>query len=312
MEQIKPDLKYVEEAVELIIDAYLEERKSVPFLPYDEHYREKLKQSIEKLFTNGSGILLVEDDVLLGFLVGYENKELFGKSDGIYCPIYGHSALSDNRINTYQKLYEIASEQWVENGRLSHAITVFTHDTDLVKTWYWLGFGLRCVDSLREVSTIESSSTEVRKAALRDIPMICELHRQHNLYYRNSPIFMPNPDEDPIEDLKSWLKKENRHLWIAYEKEKPVGYIRIQPRAESFVSEDKDVMNITGIFVERDHRCSGVATSLLDSVQNWFLENNYKLCGVDFESINYLGSNFWNRYFTPYMYSMTRRIDERI
>ncbi len=117
----------------------------------------------------------------------------------------------------------------------------------------------------------------------------------------NSPIFMPNPDENPVEDLKNWL-----------EKEKPVGYIRIQPRAESFVSEDPSVMNITGVFVERDHRCSGVATSLLDSVQNWLLENNYKLCGVDFESINYLGSNFWNRYFTPYMYSMTRRIDERI
>ena len=123
---------------------------------------------------------------------------------------------------------------------------------------------------------------------------------------------MPNPYEDPVEDLNNWLKDDDRHIWIAYENEIPVGYIRIQPTAESFISEDPNVMNITGIFVERDHRCSGIATSLLDCVQNWLHENDYDLLGVDFESINYLGSNFWNRYFTPYMYSLTRRVDERI
>lgn len=29
------------------------------------------------------------------------------------------------------------------------------------------------------------------------------------------------------------------------------------------------------------------------------LENNYPLCGVDYESINTLGSRFWARHFIP-------------
>jgi hypothetical protein len=36
------------------------------------------------------------------------------------------------------------------------------------------------------------------------------------------------------------------------------------------------------------------------------------MCGVDFESFNLSGNAFWNRYFSPYTYSLARRIDENI
>lgn len=51
---------------------------------------------------------------------------------------------------------------------------------------------------------------------------------------------------------------------------------------------------------------------MLSAIQKWLLENDYTHCGVDYESFNISGSNFWNKYFTPYTDSFVRRIDERI
>jgi len=101
-------------------------------------------------------------------------------------------------------------------------------------------------------------------------------------------------------------------LWIARVDGEPLGYIRIEPDGESFVSRHPSVMNITGAYVVEGRRGSGVGVSLLAELQQWLIQNGYKLCGVDFESINTLGSRFWTRRFTPYTYSMVRRIDERI
>lgn len=153
---------------------------------------------------------------------------------------------------------------------------------------------------------------DIKKAEEDDIPRIADIHRRHNLYYRSSPIFMPNEDGDPIKDLTEWFQKENRLLWIADQNNEPLGYMRLQPDGESFISEHPSIMNITGVYVEADYRGSGIGTQLLDTVQNWLQKNNYILCGVDFESINPPASNFRKRYFTPYIYSLTRGIDERL
>ena len=44
---------------------------------------------------------------------------------------------------------------------------------------------------------------------------------------------------------------------------------------------------------------------------NELAKENYLRCGVDFESINPTANHFWLKYFKPYTYSLTRRIDER-
>lgn len=86
----------------------------------------------------------------------------------------------------------------------------------------------------------------------------------------------------------------------------------IAPSAETFVSDHPSVMNIKAAYVTESERKTGVGAILLNTVQEWLLKNGYPLCGVDFESINPLGSYFWMKYFAPYTYSLVRRIDERI
>jgi GNAT superfamily N-acetyltransferase len=306
--------KYVDEALDLIMSAYIEEKSAVPFLPDEKDLANTLKVSIRNLFNNGIGVAAISDDELIGFIAGFEVKEFFGKCKGIYSPLYGHGCKKEYRTVLYQELYKLAAELWIKKACLTHAITLFADDKDTIKEWFWQGFGLRCVDAIREVVPIcvNNPSIIIAKADIRDIPALANIHRQHNLYYRSSPIFMPNKEEDPVVDLTNWLKRDNHHLWAAYQDKKPLGYMRIQPSAETFVSEYKDVMNITGAYVVDAERKTGVGTMLLGTIQDWLLKNGYTLCGVDFESINTAGSSFWNKHFTTYTYSMVRRIDERI
>ena len=307
--------KYVNAAADLVMSAYMEEKIEIPFLPYEKKHLYFLRKLIKNLFDNGTGIAAVRDEELIGFIAGFEVKELFGKCKGIYSPLYGHGGKKEYRSVLYQELYTRAAEIWVRSACFTHALTFFAHDKESIDLWFKQGFGLRCVDSISESKRIpanNSSDIIIRKVDVVDIPTLANIHRQHNMYYENSPVFMPRRNEDPVQDLTDWLKKDNHHLWAAYQDGKPLGYMRIQPEAETFVSEHRDVMNITGAYVLESKRKAGTGTMLLGAVQEWLLQNGYTLCGVDFESINITGSKFWNKHFVPYAYSMVRRIDERI
>ncbi|MFO8110719.1 MAG: GNAT family N-acetyltransferase [Thermoplasmata archaeon] len=300
--------KYLNDAAEITWNTYIREKEAVPCLPMKQDYRDEFRERLTDLFTEGTGVVAISDNRLVGFLGGYEVKELLGTRTGVYCPVYGHGAPCSNREYVYQKMYMHAAELWVKKEMFDHLVTVYAHDEEVVDTWFWMGFGLRGVDAICEVSVNHEKNFDIVKADMDDISGLAELHRKHNLYYRNSPIFMPSKDEDPIKDLGDWLKNKDHHLWMAYNDEKPLGYIRIQPSGESLFSRHPDMMNITGAYVDESYRRSGIGRELLNEVQRWLQEYGYSLLGVDFESINPTGSNFWRKYFTPYTYSLSRCI----
>jgi GNAT superfamily N-acetyltransferase len=313
--EFKPlDKEYIDEALELVLSAYRYENEIVGYLPGFKDFESDLRASIEELFKYGTGTAALIDGKLAGFIAGFEVKELFGKCKGIYSPLYGHGAVKENRRSIYNEMYRHAAKIWVKRSCTSHAITLYAQDRETIDTWFWLGFGLRCIDAVRKTSLIdtENKGIIVKKVDINDIPALSGIHSQHILYYKKSPIFMPKKPEDPVKDLKEWLSGENHHMWAAYDDVKPMGYMRIEPGAESFISHHRNVMNITDAYVRNDKRKAGIGAAILNSVQQWMLDNSYPLCGVDYESINTLGSSFWGKYFTPYTFSVVRRIDERV
>lgn len=304
---------YVDEALNIVMHAYEKERNAVPCLP-ESDFHDYLKNSIQYLFDNGSGIAAINGNRLIGFLSGYVVGNFFGKYSGVYCPVFGHGAIGENSMQIYRDIYKNAAQLWVKNSYLTHAITVFAHDQELVNAWFWQGFGLRCIDAIRETSkiSVKEASIKIKKSSIEDAEELADIHTQHNLYYRESPIFMPKESADAVKEYCSWLSKENHHEWIAYRNNIPVGVMGIAPSAETFVSDHPSVMNIKAAYVAENERSTGIGAILLNTVQEWLLQNGYPLCGVDFESINPLGSSFWIKYFSPYTYSLVRRIDERV
>jgi len=92
----KVNKNHIIPAVELVMKAYQEKIKSVPFLPKD-NYQEMFQKRIEELFSGGSGVVAIDNGIVIGFLAGYKVDELFGKCKGISCPLYGHGAVKENR-----------------------------------------------------------------------------------------------------------------------------------------------------------------------------------------------------------------------
>ncbi|WBW97120.1 GNAT family N-acetyltransferase [Oceanirhabdus sp. W0125-5] len=306
--------RHINQAVDLVLSAYNEERKAIPFLPDEHDFSTDLQSYVEYLFNKGTGIAAVYNNELIGFLAAFKVDELFGKCKGIYSPLYGHGVKKEYRSSLYKELYRHAADMWVKESYMNHAITLYTHDRETIDTWFWLGFGLRCVDAVREVAPInvENENIIIYKAKEEDIHHIASITGKTNEHLNLSPMFMPRVNKDIEKKLSKWFHNENHHMWVACRDNMPVGYMKIEPDGESFISEHTNIMHIKGAYVADSERNSGVGGMLLGEIQQWLMKNGYPLCGVDFESFNIEGSHFWTKYFTPYTYSMVRRIDERI
>ena len=305
---------HLESVTEMVLKNYQLERKSVPFLPPGDNFKHFIRSRLKKLIAEKTGIVARSNDKIIGFFAGYKINELWGNCKGIYCPDYGHGAIGDNREKIYQKLYQYSADRWVEDGFTHHALTIYAHDRETIDTFFWLGFGLRCVDAMREAAAIEKNNTEVsiKKVGKEGVAKIADLQDKFHNYLTKSPVFIPGEKEDPEKYLQGWLDNNNRHLWVAGKDKEPLGFMKIEPEGERFITESEEVMNITGAYVREEHRGSRIAASLLGDIQKWLLGNDYNLCGVDYESFNLSGSDFWGQFFTPYAYSLVRRIDERV
>lgn len=119
--------EYINEALNLGLDAYNEEREKIKCLP-NEDYSIILKEKIKNLFKNGLGIVALVNGKMIGFLVGYEIQEFWGKCKGIYCPLFGNGTIKENRKIIYQQLYKKAAEIWVEREFVQHIITFYAQD----------------------------------------------------------------------------------------------------------------------------------------------------------------------------------------
>ncbi|HPE68092.1 MAG TPA: GNAT family N-acetyltransferase [Thermotogota bacterium] len=308
--------QHIHEATLLVLSDYSAERRKLAFLPEGADFAESIENKLKELVSGDLGFAAFEGGRMVGFLTGVVVPDFFGKVKGIYSPLQAHAVLGGRKREIYPLLYTTAAASWVKKELVSHSITLFAQDSETIDTWFWLGFGNRCVDSICQTKDLPDSvlpdGFSIRKAQLPDLDLFPEVHRKHANYYSGSPLFMYSPSENNVEHLKAWLSKENRHIWFVQQGNKVIGYMRLQRFAESYVADHSSVMNITGAFVEEAYRGRKIGKALLSGTKKWLLEKEYPLLGVDFESFNIFGSRFWNRYFTPYTFSMVRRIDERI
>ena len=152
---------HLKDVAEIAINSYQTERKSVPYLPFEDKFENLIKSKLENLISEGTGFIAWSNDKIIGFMAGYKINEFWGNCKGIYCPDYGHGVIGDNRKNIYQKLYKYSADKWVEDGFTHHALTIYAHDRETIDTFFWLGFGLRCIDAMRETAAIKENNAGV-------------------------------------------------------------------------------------------------------------------------------------------------------
>lgn len=305
---------FVDEIVKLADDNYREEVKVFHDIPYMDNTAEKIYDSLFYLADNGLGVAAFERGDLVGYISGYPVDKMFGNVKGIFSPIHGHGAVKENRKNIYRYLYERAAETWVSRDIFNHAIALYAHDSEAVDTFFWNGFGLRCIDASRKAEPIEikSSKYEIRRIFPKDARLIYLLELSLIKHLNSSPVFMPVHIETSIEGLEEWLSEENNYIWAAFDGEKVVAYLKLTEEGENFITSSPEMMNICGAYAIPEVRGTGVSAELLSYVMDFIVNKGISYCGVDFESINPAASGFWTKHFNPYTFSVVRRIDERI
>ncbi len=311
---------HAEDAASLVLEGYRMESLSAPDLPVVDD-RGAIAGMIAGLASENTGLpgfAALESGRLVGFLAGFAIPEFFGSHNGVYVPAHGNGAAGVDRRLIFQKLYEAASAAWVGERRLTHSISLWAHDAEVLDAWYWLGFGLRCVDAVRSLSDVAGFGREtglaVRKAAPEDAESLFELHVEHCNYYRSAPLFMPHVEvEGSAEEFRSWLEEDGNHLWAAYSGEKAVSYLRVSRGCgNSFATMGKDSYHVTGAFTAPAARGNGAASQLLQATTEWLRQQGQRRLTVDYESFNNQGSRFWRKHFTSFLFSPVRVIDDRI
>jgi GNAT superfamily N-acetyltransferase len=315
MEFRRPELKDIDEAVELAILEYKNECANNKEL-LKKNYREKLKKLLFDMFNSKYGLVAIEEGKLIGYLMFWGPFEgHFGNVKGSFSPLHGSAFGGSSRKKTASLLFEKVSNIMIQERIFSFAICKYAHDKEISETLVLNGFGIRCSDAIKDLSKISqlevNSDFRYEEISYKKAGVLLGLKNGLVRHLRKSPIYFPNPEFTP-EKFAELCEKRKSRFFVAYADENPVGYIEVGNDGETFISEDSDVLNICGTYVTSDYRNSSVAKELLNFTMKKLADEGLKYLGVDCETINPTALNFWAKYFESYTYSFVRRVDERI
>ena len=304
--------KHTDEAAEIALDVYNYERAFTQELPEVSSI-----PILKQLSGNGFGVAAFEGGKMVGFLCSVEPFEnVFRSTDvrGVFSPMGANGAVMDNHGRIYAALYQAAAEKWVKAGAVSHAICLYEHDEEAKRQLFRYGFGMRCVDAIRPMETIDcvvSGGYEFLELPGEEYASVYPLYLALNEHYCSSPVFM-NRKPDTRDAFLDSLERNQERIFAAKTGGEYCAYMQVSDEGETFAASGKSYRHITGAYCMPEHRGRGVYKNLLNYVINTFKTEGYTRLGVDFESINPSGSGFWLKYFHAYTGSVVRRIDERI
>ena len=304
---------HVEQAARLAQSQYNDERSILPILPKQSY--ESFCNRVFKMVDQNLGFVALENKSVIGFMSFYGPIDnLFSSYPGVYGPIHGNGSIKEGRDAIYARLYEKAADHLVSQGLFTHGIGIYAHDTALTQTLFWNGFGHRCIDAVRNLDSIACRIPEgfdIQELCVDEFLKVKALNDDLTLHLRKSPAFMPRNVSSDAEFIHNAKSGGARFFSMNYLGE-VVAFIKASPKGENFATQDKGMMNVCGAYMKPEFRGNGVYTSLLSHLIDVLKGEGYVSLGVDYETINATASAFWGKYFTPYTYSLVRRIDERI
>jgi len=306
--------KHIEEAVELALAELEAERTHCPDLPCVD-FSEQLTGMLHWLSSQQFGKAALYDGRLVGYLVFAGPWDgFFGDVKGVFSPL-GGSAFSyefKNRGRLASMLFASASEEFVKQAVFSCALSRYAHDEEAARSFVLNGFGIRCSDSVREISSfaISYDPGNIHFAELppNEFERIRELRNGLVKHLERAPVFFPTD----MERYEQWFKNGDLRVFAAEADGEIIGFISLEDEAENFITRHNTMKNICGAYFDEKYRGKGTAQGLLGFIIETLKAEGVTHLGVDCETLNPTALNFWGKYFGPYTYSFARRIDERI
>lgn len=81
---------------------------------------------------------------------------------------------------------------------------------------------------------------------------------------------------------------------------------------EGFLLEQTNTAQIKSAYARPEIRGKGIGTALLQRAIQWSQQQGYERVFVEHETANIYGGNFWGKYFSPFVYSSMRYVDNAL
>jgi hypothetical protein len=98
--------KHIESASVLFAEQYKMLRNKVSCLPKKYENGNSISSLLKNLVQKSLGVAAIENDKLIGYLIGMRLSYFKGNQQAIYCPEWAHAINSTNSPDIYRKLYE--------------------------------------------------------------------------------------------------------------------------------------------------------------------------------------------------------------
>ncbi|HBB27729.1 MAG TPA: GNAT family N-acetyltransferase [Clostridiales bacterium] len=301
--------KHLEEARQIAMANYNEEKVHVPMLPDID-----ILPDLTHFADNGLGVVAFDKGKMIGFLCCYKpwDNAFNTAAKGTFSPIHAHGAILENREMIYKKLYQVAAEKWIKHKISYHAIGLYAHDNQAVHALFTYGFGLRCIDSIRPMNKLDCQPCDdivFKEIEKKDVNQVRDMRRMLSEHLGESPCFMYSTPQN----FENWIERAERRdsrLFVAKQDEKLIAFLEVKDNAENFVTEVNGMINICGAYCIPEFRGKDIFSNLINYMIMTLETDGYKRLGVDFESFNPTASGFWLKHFAAYTNSVVRRIDE--
>lgn len=180
--------------------------------------------------------------------------------------MFGSAFGGRNRKKTASLLFEHVSKQMIKDGIFSFAICKYAYDKEIIESFIFNGFGIRCSDAIKKLTNLDeapiNSGCRYEEVSYEKSSDLLDLINGLSKHMNGSPIYMPTSYLTVDEFSVKCAERKNR-FFVAYNDNRPVGYIEVCEKAETFISEDEEVLNICGTYVDEQYRNNSVAQELL-------------------------------------------------
>ena len=305
--------KYADEAVAIAITDYKKECEASPAL-LKADFADIIKESINNLFENGRGKIALEDNKLVGYLGFWGPWDgCFGNAKGVFCPLTACGFTGVDRGKTASILYASIAGEMAQEEVYVYSLSLYAHDEEVARSFAMNGFGIRCSDAMMKLSDRNVTSTKEMNLTVQELKpeekkQINPLRKGLVKHLAEAPVFFPTD----LSSYDEWFQKDDIRVFAAMKEGEAIGFLSLNEEAENFITEHSKVINICGMYVAESYRNMGIAQQLLEAVCSICEKEGKTHLGVDCETLNPTALRFWDKYFTNYTYSYSRRIDERI
>jgi GNAT superfamily N-acetyltransferase len=157
----------------------------------------------------------------------------------------------------------------------------------------------------------------VRVATPDDLETVYRIGASGNAFHARPPIFTPyiepNTEAEVRASYRKALADEGQALFLGYAEGAPAGLLWVEPPKGSPLFTPDDACYIGDTAVLPGARHAGLGTAILQRALAWARERGYRHATLHYVPANPVSSEFWQRNgFTPVMYHLRRRLDERI